>query len=86
MAIHTVSPEALVPGKRQKAIIALPGLRTDQGMRTSEIAQALGRTDTTNIHGSLTTLSGRGLIEPVPNSAPRRWRLIQNFRSANSAA
>ncbi|MCL5110515.1 MAG: hypothetical protein M1401_16945 [Chloroflexi bacterium] len=73
-------PEMLVRGGRQRAIVALPELRDEEGMKTADIARALGYSDVPNVHISLRTLERRGLVELVPNRVPQRWRLVHSFR------
>jgi hypothetical protein len=73
-------PESLVIGERQRAIVALLGLRHQDGMKTGEIAHAAGYADIPNVYTSLRTLERRGLVELVPNREPQRWRLVARFR------
>jgi hypothetical protein len=73
-------PESLVIGERQKAIAALPGLRQDEGMKTAEVAQAIGYSDVPNVYTTMRTLEKRGLVELVPNREPQRWRLVARYR------
>jgi hypothetical protein len=74
------SPETLAKGEWQRAIVALPGLRTDEGLKTAEIAQAIGKSDVPSVWGNLKKLEERGGIELVPGRTPQRWRLSQQFR------
>jgi|GEM_PF-3770538 len=81
----TISPEALVQGPRQRAIVQIPALRTDLGLKTAQIAQAIGNPDVPNVYLAMRALEKRGLIELIPNSEPQRWRLTENFREPPAA-
>lgn len=74
------SPERLVIGKRQQAIVAVAGLREEDGLKTAEIAQAIGASDVPNVYLAMRALEKRGLVELVPNRNPQHWRLIIRFR------
>jgi hypothetical protein len=80
------SPEALVSGTRQKAIVGLAGLRQPEGMKTAEVAQATGRTDIPNVQIALRALERRGLLELVPNRLPQHWRFVERYREESSTA
>jgi hypothetical protein len=85
-ATADLSPEALAGGERQRSIVVLPGLREEDGLKTAEIAQAIGRKhDEPNIYQALQALRNRGLVELIPNRDPQRWRLVERFRRQPAA-
>jgi hypothetical protein len=79
-SLPEVSPESLVLGVRQQQIASLPGLRDDEGMKTSDVARAAEMSDVTNVYQTLQNLVRRGVVEQIPNSRPQRWRLVSRFR------
>ena len=68
-----------VRGSRQQAIVALPGLRTEEGMKAYDIAKQAG-TDEYNVYSSLTALERQVVLKRVPGSNPRRWRFVARYR------
>ncbi|HVC35757.1 MAG TPA: hypothetical protein VNL16_19790 [Chloroflexota bacterium] len=78
--LSEVAPESLVIGTRQRAIVAVPGLRDEAGLKTAEIARAVGSPDVPNIYLAMRALEKRGLVELVPNQRPQSWRLTGQFR------
>lgn len=80
-----VSPESLVIGARQRAIVAVPGLREEAGLKTAEIARTVGSPDVPNIYMAMRALEKRGLVELVPNQRPQHWRLVSRFRDRSVA-
>jgi hypothetical protein len=77
------SPEALVNGARQKAIVAVPGLRHREGLKTADVAHAIGYPDVPNVHLALRALERRGLVELLPDRLPQHWRLVKRYRDGN---
>jgi hypothetical protein len=55
-------------------------LRQEAGIKTAEVAQAIGYTDVPNVYTTLRTLEKRGLVELVPGSQPQHWRLVARYR------
>jgi alkylated DNA nucleotide flippase Atl1 len=68
-----------VRGERQRAIAALPELFNPNGMTASEVARRADY-DEANTYTVLDSLVKSGLLEVVPNSNPRRWRMSQSQR------
>jgi DNA-binding MarR family transcriptional regulator len=68
-------------GTKQRKIVNLPGVRDDRGMKVSEIAKAIGRTDLPNTYTALDSLERRGVLERVPTETPRRYRLSDSYRA-----
>ena len=52
-------------GPRQRAILELPGLSEDAGMKTAEIAEAI-HYEVPNTYMTLRALAGSGLVEQIP--------------------
>ncbi|WP_460847396.1 MGMT family protein [Phytohabitans suffuscus] len=79
----TVDAEVEIPtgrGQRQQQILAVPGLSTENGMKTADIAAAIDY-DGPNTHTSLQALHKAGLVELVPAATPQRWRLAPRYRT-----
>jgi hypothetical protein len=82
---HHARPQRAVPlphvrGPRKQAILMVEGLNSDFGMTAGPIADAAG-TDGFNVYEPLGKLELEGVLELVPGSRPRRWRLARRFRS-----
>jgi alkylated DNA nucleotide flippase Atl1 len=71
-------------GTRQKQIVALQALRTDEGVKTSDIARQLGDNDVPNTYTSLQALARAGIVENVPGRQPQHWRLTPTYRGNSS--
>jgi hypothetical protein len=74
--------DILVPkvrGWRQQQIVELPGMRTAEGLRTSEIAQTIDY-DQPNVWSTLKVLATDAIVEQVPTPGPQRWRLTARYR------
>src|SRR5262245_11056396 len=73
-----------VPGPRQRAALAVEGLRDDEGVTMAQIHRALDRpvADEPNTHSTLHRLKDLGLIELVPGQRPMRCRLVAEWREA----
>jgi alkylated DNA nucleotide flippase Atl1 len=63
-----------VKGAWQRKIARLPGLSLEQGMTAGKIAHGVGY-DEANTYTVLNALEKSGLVELVPGSSPKRWRL-----------
>lgn len=69
-------------GQRQQQVLELPGLATEDGMKTSDVAGGISY-EVPNTHSTLQALERAGLVEMVPGASPQRWRLAPRYR-ANS--
>ncbi len=67
-------------GLRQKQILDLPQLATEEGMKTAEIASNISY-EVPNTHSTLQTLERNALVELVPGVSPQTWRLAQRYRT-----
>lgn len=70
-------------GKRQRQIVDLAGLTTEDGLRTAEVADAIDY-DTPNTYTALQALARSQVVEQVPGGTTQRWRLVPRYRKANS--
>ena len=70
-------------GLRQQQVIEVPGLATEQGLKTSDIATAIGY-EVPNTHSTLQALERAGLVELIPKETPQRWRLAPRYRTTGS--
>lgn len=70
-------------GKRQRQIVELPGLASAEGLRTAEVAEAIGY-DPPNTYTALQALARSQVVEQVPGSPSQRWRLVQRYRQTNT--
>ena len=66
-------------GRRQKQIVELSGLSSEDGIKTSEIAKAINY-EVPNTYMTLRGLSGSDVVELIPGSHPQRWRLTARYR------
>lgn len=71
-------------GSRQRDILALRGLATEEGMKTADIAADSGYSDVPNTYNTLQALQRGGIVELVAGASPQRWRLTAAYR--NTAA
>lgn len=60
-------------GPRQQSVLALRGLDGVHGLSAGEVAKALDLRPQ-NAQTVLRGLEKTGVLEPVPDEAPRRWR------------
>lgn len=67
-------------GQRQQQILELPGLATEDGIKTSDVANAISY-EVPNTHSTLQALERNGLVEMVPGSSPQKWRLASRYRN-----
>lgn len=68
-----------VKGTWQRKIARLPGLSLEQGMTAGEVAREVAY-DEANTYTVLNALEKSGLVERVPGSTPKRWRLALKHR------
>jgi hypothetical protein len=84
LALQEVAPPLIDDGRRlgprQQAILELPGLADDAGMKTAAIADAI-HYEVPNTYMTLRALAGSGLIEQIPGVTPQRWRLAPRYRA-----
>lgn len=83
VAVLVVAVVVLRPRLRynlEVAALALPGLRTDDGLRTAEVAGAIADDEPT-ARRVLQKLADSGYVEQVPGTRPERWRLTAATRS-----
>jgi hypothetical protein len=78
------SLEAIRPplGKRQRQIVGMARINSEDGMRAAEIAAAMNGPDAPNPYLILDSLERRGVLERTPNASPRRYRLAPPYRAA----
>jgi alkylated DNA nucleotide flippase Atl1 len=70
-------------GERQQQILELPGLATEDGMKTSDVATAIDY-DVPNTYSTLQALHRAGLVEMISGATPQRWRLAPRYRTTGS--
>jgi hypothetical protein len=63
-----------------RANVKLSGLRRARGMSVFEIAEGIKKSDMPNMYSTLESLERRGVLERVPESTPRRYRLTEGYR------
>lgn len=68
-----------VRGERQKEIARLPGFFSIKGLTAGEVSREANY-DEANTYTVLDALVESGLLEVVPGSSPRRWRLALEHR------
>jgi predicted enzyme related to lactoylglutathione lyase len=66
-------------GKRQRQIVDLPGLATEAGLKTADVAAAIDY-ELPNTYSALQALARFQVVEQVPNKEPQHWRLIARYR------
>jgi alkylated DNA nucleotide flippase Atl1 len=79
----TPSEEVALPtarGQRQQQILELPGLATEEGMKTADVASAI-EYEVPNTYSTLQALERAGLVEMVPGVMPQTWRLASRYRT-----
>jgi len=67
-------------GERQQMTLELPGLQSEAGMKTSEVAAGI-QYDDPNTYNILRGLERAGLVELIPDASPQRWRLAPRYRT-----
>ena len=83
-----VSLAAIRPplGKRQRQIVGMARMDSEEGMRAAEIAAAMNGPGAPNPYLILDSLERRGVLERTPNASPRRYRLAHPYRSRRPRA
>jgi hypothetical protein len=78
------SLEAIRPplGKRQRQIVSMARIDSEDGMRAAEIAAAMNGPGAPNPYLILDSLERRGVLERTPDASPRRYRLAAPYRAA----
>jgi hypothetical protein len=71
-------------GKRQLQIVELTGLAEETGMKTADIAAAIGY-ELPNTYSALQALVRNQVVEQVPGREPQHWRLVRRYRAASRA-
>src|SRR6266851_2597608 len=66
-------------GKRQQQIIEVPGLATEEGVKTADIAASIGY-EVPNTYSALQALARYQVVEQVPGKEPQHWRLVRRYR------
>ena len=66
-------------GKRQVQIVELPGLATEEGLKTADIANAIDY-ELPNTYSALQALARNQIVEQVPGKEPQHWRLVRRYR------
>ena len=69
-------------GKRQLQIVELPGLATEEGLKTADIAAAIDY-ELPNTYSALQALARNQVVEQVPGKDPQRWRLVRRYRQTS---
>ena len=68
-------------GRRQRQIVRMARIDTEEGVRAAEIAAAMNGRDAPNPYLVLDSLERRGVLERTPNASPRRYRLARPYRA-----
>jgi predicted enzyme related to lactoylglutathione lyase len=71
-------------GKRQLQIVELAGLAGEEGMKTADVAAAIGY-ELPNTYSALQALARNQVVEQVPGREPQHWRLVRRYRAASRA-
>lgn len=71
-------------GTRQRQIVKVEQLGTEEGAKTAEIAAAIGY-EVPNTYSTLQALARQGLVELIPDRHPQTWRLAARYRPSGSA-
>jgi uncharacterized protein len=69
-------------GKRQLQIVEVPGLATEDGLKTADVAAAIGY-ELPNTYSALQALARNQVVEQVPGKEPQHWRLVRRYRAAS---
>lgn len=72
-------PTPTVRGAWQRKIAPLAGFSREQGLTAGEIAREV-KYDEANTYTVLASLEKSGLLEKIPGTSPKRWRLIDKHR------
>lgn len=71
-------------GKRQRQIVEVPGLATEDGMKTADLAAAIDY-EVPNTYTALQALARAQVVEQVPDKEPQHWRLARRYRRTSQA-
>jgi predicted enzyme related to lactoylglutathione lyase len=71
-------------GKRQLQIVELEGLQAEAGMKTADVAAAIGY-EVPNTYTALQALARGQVVEQVPHKEPQHWRLVRRYRATSQA-
>lgn len=71
-------------GKRQQQIVELAGLAKEAGLKTADIATAVGY-EVPNTYTALQALARSQVVEQVPGKEPQHWRLVRRYRGGSQA-
>lgn len=71
-------------GTRQRQIVKVPQLGTEDGAKTADIAAAIGY-EVPNTYSTLQALARQGVVELIPDRHPQTWRLAARYRPSGSA-
>jgi predicted enzyme related to lactoylglutathione lyase len=71
-------------GKRQLQIVELAGLAGEEGMKTADVAAAIGY-ELPNTYSALQALARNQVVEQVPGREPQHWRLVRRYRATSRA-
>lgn len=66
-------------GRRQRQILELPALAHADGVKTSQIADAI-QYEVPNTYTTLQALARHGIVEQVSGKEPQHWRLARRYR------
>jgi len=69
-------------GKRQLQIVELPGMATDAGMKTADVAAAI-EYELPNTYTALQALARSQVVELVSGKEPQHWRLVRRYREGS---
>ena len=69
-------------GKRQLQIVELTALTTEEGLKTADIAAAIGY-ELPNTYSALQALARNQVVEQVPGKEPQHWRLVRRYRQVS---
>jgi predicted enzyme related to lactoylglutathione lyase len=66
-------------GKRQRQIVEVPGLATEEGLKTADVAASIDY-EVPNTYTALQALARYQVVEQVPAKEPQHWRLVRRYR------
>jgi predicted enzyme related to lactoylglutathione lyase len=69
-------------GKRQRQIVELPGLTSEDGLKTADIAARIDY-EVPNTYTALQALARSQVVEQVPGKEPQHWRLVRRYRAGS---
>jgi uncharacterized protein len=71
-------------GKRQRQLVEVPELATEDGIKTADLAAAIDY-EVPNTYTALQSLARAQVVEQVPDREPQHWRLTRRYRGGNQA-